>query len=235
MPVPFVEILSDVFELFYPNVCVACSEKLIKGETVLCYICRKELPRNEYWNDAENPMAKRFWGRIDLQGAAAMFKFQKDGDVQRILHHLKYYGRQDAGEMIGRMLGGLILQPGSVIKNVDIIIPVPLHWKRLKQRGYNQCDPIAKGIADTIGVPWTNTALERVQENISQTGKNRFDRWYNVSEIFAVKDAEQLKNKHVLLVDDVMTTGATAEACLQKIVAIEGVRVSFVTAAVVGL
>lgn len=233
MQMPFADILSDVFELFYPNVCLACSEKLLKGESVLCHLCRRELPRSEYWNDPENAMAKRFWGRVELQGAAALFRFQKDGDVQHLLHQLKYYGRQDAGEMIGRMLGGLMLQPGSVIKNVDIIVPVPLHWTRLKKRGYNQCDPIARGISETIKVPWTGDALERVQENISQTGKNRFDRWYNVAEIFAVKDAEQLKNKHVLLVDDVMTTGATAEACLQKILSVEGTKASLVTAATV--
>jgi ComF family protein len=233
MQIPFAGYFSDLFELFYPNVCLACSEKLLKGEAVLCYACRRELPRSEYWNDAENPMAKRFWGRVDLQGAAALFKFQKDGEVQQLLHQLKYYGRQDAGEMIGKMLGALMLQPGSVIKDVDIIVPVPLHWKRLRSRGFNQCDPIAKGISETIHVPWSGSALVRVQENISQTGKNRFDRWYNVAEIFAVKDAEQLRNKHVLLVDDVMTTGATAEACLQKIAAVEGTRVSFVTAAVV--
>jgi competence protein ComFC len=233
MQIPLAGLFSDFIELFYPNVCLACSEKLLKGEEVLCYACRRELPMREYWTEADNPMAKRFWGRIELQGAAALFKFQKDGDVQQLLHQLKYYGRQDAGEFIGKMIGGLILQPGSVIKDVDIIVPVPLHWKRMRSRGYNQCDPIAKAISETIQVPWTYSALERLQENITQTGKNRFDRWYNVAEIFSVKDPEQLKNKHVLLVDDVMTTGATAEACLQKIAAVEGVRVSFVAAAAV--
>ena len=233
MQVPLAGYFSDLVELFYPNVCLACSEKLLKGEAVLCFKCRRELPGNEFWNDAENAMAKRFWGRVELQGVAALFRFQKDGDVQQLLHQLKYYGRQDAGEFIGKMIGGLMLQPGSVIKDVDIIVPVPLHWKRKRSRGYNQCDSIARGISETIKVPWTDSALERVQENISQTGKNRFDRWYNVAEIFAVRDAEQLKNKHVLLVDDVMTTGATAEACLQKIIAVEGVKVSFVAAAAV--
>ena len=233
MQIPFAEILSDVFELFYPNVCLACSEKLMKGEAVLCFKCRQELPRSEYWRDAENAMAQRFWGRVDLQGAAALFKFQKDGEVQHLLHQLKYYGRQDVGELMGKMMGSLLLQPGALIKDVDIIVPVPLHPKRLQQRGYNQCDSIVRGISETIHVDWTGDALERVQENISQTGKNRFDRWYNVAEIFAVKEVELLKNKHVLLVDDVMTTGATAEACLQKILAVEGARASFVAVATV--
>ena len=233
MQFPIAGYFSDLFELFYPNVCLACSEKLMKGEAVLCYVCRRELPRNEYWNDAENAMAKRFWGRVDLQGATALFKFQKDGEVQELLHQLKYRGRQDAGELIGRMLGSLIMKPESVIKNVDVIVPVPLHWKRQRSRGYNQCDSIAKGVSDVMQVPWTDTALERVHENVSQTGKNRFERWSNVAEIFAVKDPAQLKSKHVLLVDDVMTTGATAEACLQKILEIEGTKASFVVAATV--
>ncbi len=230
---PLAELLSDLFELFYPNVCLACAEKLMKNEAVLCYKCRRELPRNEYWQDTDNAMAQRFWGRVDLQGVAALFKFQKDGEVQHLLHQLKYYGRQDVGELMGRMIGSFLLQPGSGIKEVDIIVPVPLHRNKLQKRGYNQCDSICRGISETIHVPWAGNALERVQENLSQTGKNRFDRWYNVAEIFAVNDAEQLKHKHVLLVDDVMTTGATAEACLQKILAVEGVKASFVAAATV--
>lgn len=233
MPIPFAGYFSDLFELFYPNLCLACSEKLLKGEESLCFQCRRELPQTGYWTEAENAMAKRFWGRVELQGAAALFQFQKDGDVQNLLHQLKYRGRIDAGEYLGKMIGRSLLQPDCVIKNVDLIVPVPLHWKRQRMRGYNQCDHIARGISETMQVPWSDSVLERVQENVSQTKKNRFDRWYNVAEIFVVKDAEQLKNKHVLLVDDVMTTGATAEACLQQILSVEGAKASFVAAAVV--
>ena len=232
MPASIAEYFSDLFELFYPHVCLSCSAKLLKGEEVICFKCQTELPKTDHWHDAENPMAKRFWGRVNLQGAAALFQFQKGEHVQHLLHQLKYRGRQDVGEYLGKMLGNLILKPDSVIGKPDLVVPVPLHWKKQRKRGYNQCDPIAKGIAETIGVPMSDSALERVHENISQTQKNRFDRWANVAEIFAVKDPEQLKGKHILLVDDVMTTGATAEACLQTILSVENTKVSFVTIAV---
>jgi ComF family protein len=232
MQIPFSEYLSDLFELFYPEVCLACSEKLLKGEEVICFKCNNTLPKTDHWNDANNPMAKRFWGRVDLKGAAALFEFQKGEHVQHLLHQLKYRSRQDVGEYLGKMLGSSLQQNGSVIKDIDLVVPVPLHWKKRQVRGYNQCDSIAKGISETIHVTWTDTALERAHENVSQTKKNRFDRWANVAEIFAVRDAEQLKDKHILLVDDVMTTGATAEACLQTILTVPGTCVSFVAVAV---
>ena len=232
MQLPFAEYLSDLFELFYPDICLACSEKLLKGEQVICFKCNGELPVTDHWSDSNNAMAKRFWGRVELQGAAALFQFQKGEHVQHLLHQLKYRNRQDVGEHLGKMLGRQLLQPATIIKNIDLIVPVPLHWKKQKQRGYNQCDSIAQGISETINVPWMDSALARVQANISQTKKNRFDRWANVAEIFAVKHPEELKNKHILLVDDVMTTGATAEACLQTILSIENTTVSFVAVAV---
>jgi ComF family protein len=232
MQVSFAEYFSDLFELFYPDVCLSCSEKLLKGEQVICFKCLNELPKTDHWNDIENPMARRFWGRVALQGAGALFQFQKGEHVQHLLHQLKYRNRQDVGEYLGKMLGLMLLQPDPVIKNVDLIVPVPLHWKKQRKRGYNQCDPIAKGISETINIPWSDSALERALENISQTKKNRFDRWANVAEIFAVKDSAQLRGKHILLVDDVMTTGATAEACLQTILSVENTKASFVSIAV---
>ena len=232
MQVSFREYLSDLFELFYPDVCLSCSEKLLKGEQVICFKCNRELPRTDHWQDAENAMAKRFWGRVDLQGAAALFQFQKGEHVQHLLHELKYRKRQDVGEYLGKMIGHLMQQPGLVIHDIDLIVPVPLHWKKQQIRGYNQCDSIARGISAATQIPWTADGLERAHENISQTKKNRFDRWANVAEIFAVKQSEALKSKHILLVDDVMTTGATAEACLNTILSVENTRVSFVSIAV---
>ena len=232
MPPALTEYLADLLELFYPNVCLACAEKLLKGEDIICFKCQRELPQTDHWRDAENAMAKRFWGRVELQGAAALFQFQKGEHVQHLLHQLKYRGRQDVGEYLGKMLGRLLLDPNAIIKDVDLIVPVPLHWKKQRKRGYNQCDPIAKGISEIIQVPYSNNALVRTEENVSQTKKNRFDRWANVAEIFAVSDAHLLKDKHILLVDDVMTTGATAEACLQTILTVENTKVSFVAIAV---
>lgn len=219
--------LTDLFNLFYPNVCLSCSKALIKGEEVLCFKCENELPQTGYWNDGENRLAKRFWGRVPVQGTVALFKFHKGGEIQNLLHALKYKGRKEAGEYCGKMLGHYLKQSDSIIQNVDLIVPVPLHWKKEKQRGYNQCTPFAEGISKVLSVSYSLTALERVHENTSQTKKSKFDRFGNVSEIFAVKDAKQLQGKHILLVDDVVTTGATAEACLQTILSVPETKVSF--------
>ncbi len=219
--------LTDLFNLFYPNLCLACSKTLLKGETVLCFRCETTLPQTEHWNNAENKLIKRFWGRVPLKGAAALFHFHKHGEIQHVLHALKYKGRKDAGEYCGKMLGHKLKQPNSVISNINLIVPVPLHWKKQNLRGYNQCQPFAEGLSQVLRVPVSHTALERTHENISQTKKKRFDRWGNVAEIFAVKDAQQLQGKHILLVDDVVTTGATAEACLQTILTVPDTTVSF--------
>ena len=221
------EYAIDFFDLFYPNICPACSQKLLKGELVICFRCESELPQADHWNNPENNLMKRFWGRVDLQGASAHYVFHKGSPVQHLLHQLKYRGRKDIGEFIGRIFANKLKQENSVIRNVDLIVPVPLYWKKLKIRGYNQCDPFAQGLSESLGIPWSSTAIERIHENISQTKKKRFDRWGNVSEIFGVKDDQQLTGKHILLVDDVVTTGATAEACLKTILTVENTKVSF--------
>lgn len=225
------EYASDLFGLFYPSICLACSQKLLKGESTICFRCQNELPLTENWINADNKLMKRFTGRIELQSAAAFLQFRKEGPVQHLLHQLKYRNQKEVGELIGKMFGARLKEDGSIIKNVDLIVPVPLHWKKLKLRGYNQCDPFAQGLSEAMNVPWSSTAIERTHENISQTKKKRFDRYGNVSDIFSVIDAEQLKGKHILLVDDVVTTGATAEACLQTILKTQGTKASFASIA----
>lgn len=223
---------ADLFGLFYPNICLACKTNLLNGEQIICYRCESELPKTGHWNTPSNALINRFAGRVNIEGAAAMFYFNKGGSVQHLLHQLKYAGRQDVGEYIGKGLGHKLKSEGAVISNIDIVVPVPLHFKKLRKRGYNQCDPFAKGIAEILEVPFSDSALERKHENVSQTGKNRFERWENVAEIFAVAEPGKLQGKHVLLVDDVVTTGATAEACLQTILKINNTRASFAAIAV---
>ena len=225
------EYVADVFELFYPNICLACSQKLLKSESVVCFRCQNELPQTEHWLNADNKLAKRFSGRVELQSAAAFLHFRKEGSVQHLLHQLKYRNRKEVGEFVGKIFGAKLKEENSIIKNIDLIVPVPLHWKKLKLRGYNQCDPFAKGLSEAMNIPWSSTALERTHENISQTKKKRFDRYGNVAEIFSVRDNAQLKDKHILLIDDVVTTGATAEACLQTILKVPSTKASFVSIA----
>ncbi|HLP50563.1 MAG TPA: ComF family protein [Chitinophagales bacterium] len=220
---------SDFFNLFYPKVCLVCSRGLLTGENIVCFRCESELPYTNNWNHLDNPLMKRFWGRLDLKGAAVLYHFHKGEGVQHLIHLLKYKGRKDVGEYIGKRFGYKLMEPDSVIKNVDVIVPVPLHWKKLKQRGYNQCDYLAKGLAEVMNVDWKADALVRVKDNVSQTKMHKLDRWTNVAGIFEVADEQLLKGKHVLLVDDVITTSATTEECLQTILKVPGTTVSFAT------
>lgn len=226
------EYATDFFELFYPVVCAACSQKLLKGEHVICHRCFSNLPATDFWTDNQNTLAKRFWGRVHVQGAAALYKFNKLGHTQHLLHQLKYKGREDVGEYFGKATARMIKQEHCIIRDIDVVVPVPLHWKKEKLRGYNQCDLFARTIATAIQADCITDAIARVHENISQTKKKRFDRWGNVSEIFALRNYHSLQGKHVLLVDDVVTTGATAEACLSKLLTVPDTRVSFVAMAI---
>lgn len=219
--------LSDFFALFYPRTCLACSRALLRNEEVLCRSCETDLPQTNHISDPHNVLLKRFTGRIPLQGAAAFYQFRKDGPVQELLHNLKYKGRQEIGKAVGEAFAARMKEPNSIITGIDLVVPVPLHWKKERKRGYNQCSAFAQSLAEGLGVKSTLTALERIHENISQTTQSRFDRYGNVAEIFAVKDEAQLQGKHVLLVDDVVTTGATAEACLQTILKVKDTKVSF--------
>lgn len=233
MITPVKEYLTDLFNLFYPNLCLSCDKALRKGEQVICLKCERELPLTEYWKEPDNPLAKRFWGRLPMVTATALFQFHKGGPVQQLLHHLKYRNRKEVGEYCGKRLGNLLKSHCAFVNDIDLIIPVPLHWKKQKLRGYNQCEPFAAGLSGVLGIPYSMTTLERVHENISQTKKHRFERWDNVAEIFGVKDAAQLEARHILLVDDVVTTGATAEACMQTILSVSGTRISFAAIAAV--
>lgn len=228
MLAPIRHLLTDVFNLFYPKVCLTCENTLHQHEEVICYQCENSLPLTGHYKDAENELAKRLWGRIEIQGAMGLYDFHKGAQVQQLLHELKYRKRQDAGAYMGRLLGEQLRQPDSIIKGIDIIVPVPLHPKKEKQRGYNQCAPIAKAISETTGWPMASSALTRTVKNTSQTGMNRFERFENVKDIFAVKDAHQLQGKHVLLIDDVITTGATSESCIRTILSVPDTKVSFV-------
>ena len=228
MLAPIRTLLTDVFNLFYPKVCLTCDNTLHQHEEVVCLQCERGLPLTGHYTDADNELAKRLWGRVELQGAMGLYDFHKGAQVQQLLHSLKYRKRQNAGTYVGQQLAAQLLQADCIIKNIDVIVPVPLHHKKEKQRGYNQCMPIAEAISVAMGWPVAKDALIRTVRNTSQTGMNRFERFENVKDIFAVKDATQLQGKHVLLVDDVVTTGATSESCIRTILSVPDTKVSFV-------
>ena len=217
--------IVDFFHLFFPNVCAACGERLLTQEKVICTRCLVDLPRTNFHLEQNNPVSQLFWGRIDVKNATALFRFQKGSRFQDLLHLLKYKGRQDVGEELGRQLG-FELKKSVLFNNVNIVIPVPLHPKREKKRGYNQAECIAKGIAESMGIEIQSRNIIRNKETQTQTNKSRIERWKNVDSIFEIKQPEKLINKNILLVDDVVTTGATLEACAQAILKTKGTTVN---------
>lgn len=198
---------------------------MVKNETCICTSCRYHLPRSGYHHDPANPVMKLFWGRADIKAAAAFLLFSKGSAVQQLVHRLKYEGQKDVGVELGRMYG-TDLKGSALFSGLDVIVPVPLHPAKLRKRGYNQCDLFAKGLSESLGIPADTGNVHRAVASETQTRKSRFERWKNVETIFQVYDPSTLQGRHILLVDDVVTTGATLESCAQQLLAIPGTRVS---------
>jgi ComF family protein len=206
-------LLKDFFSLFFPNYCFGCRDALARGEDVLCTTCLSELPRLD--NNGSDAIMARFEGRLNIAYAWALLKFQKAGIVQNLLHELKYNHHPEVGIKLGKVLGASIAK--QVPPPFDIIVPVPLHSSRLRSRGYNQSGLIAQGLSEVLNAPWREGAIIRTAATQTQTKKSKLDRLENVRQSFQINLPELVKHKHVLLVDDVVTTGATLEACGEKI------------------
>ncbi len=219
------QLIQNFLSLLYPRHCEACGNALHHKEKVLCLSCLYNLPRTNYSAEAGNPLEKLFWGKIRLEHVCALFFFSKGSPYRRLLHNLKYKGKTAIGIEMGRRLG-LELKSSMLYHTVDAIVPIPLHPKKQRRRGYNQSEQIAAGIAESTGWTIDSRSVMRREFTNTQTRKTRLDRWENVSEVFAVKNAGALRNKHILLVDDVITTGATIEACAQQLLKVEGCKVS---------
>jgi ComF family protein len=222
--------LADFVALLFPQLCPACGESLMAGEHVICTDCRFNLPFTNFHLQPDNIVARQFWGKVNLEAAYALYYFAKGGKVQNLMHHFKYRGVQQIGVLLGNIAGAQLTK-NDVFKTVDVIIPVPLHKKRLKQRGYNQSACFANGLAQKLNAAVDENSLIRAKATETQTHKSRFSRFENMQEVFAVIDPEKLINKHVLLVDDVVTTGSTLEACAAQLLKIEGLKLSIATIA----
>jgi ComF family protein len=203
---------EDLLNLLFPLLCNSCGNLLYRGEKDICTKCLYDLPFTDFHLYAENPVAKQLWGRLPVNAASAMLYFKKASKVQSLIHALKYKGKTDLGTTLGRLLGDK-LKASDFYADIDLIVPVPLHRKKLKLRGYNQSEYIAKGLADSMGVKMSVKHLLRDKCTDSQTKKARYTRYENMQQVFSVYNAKELINSHVLLVDDVITTGATLEAC----------------------
>lgn len=223
-------LIRDLISLLFPDVCPSCGSLLMKDEKTVCISCRMLMPKTGYECIADNPVARIFWGRIPLHAVSACYFFSKKGRVQPLIHELKYKGNRDAGYFLGREMAKELIQ-APLFADVDFLIPVPLHPKREKKRGYNQSEVIARGMLEVMPVKISNHNLVRAIATETQTKKSREARWQNVKEIFELKKPEMLENKHVCIIDDVITTGSTIEACAMILREVPGIRISVAAAA----
>lgn len=217
-------LVHGLLDVLYPRLCAGCGGVLYGSEQNLCLKCIASLPRTGYHNKPENKAEQLFYGKVRVERASSFLFFEKKSAIQHMLHELKYKGRKELGKELGSYFGADIVD--SPLGEVDAIIPIPLHPKRKAWRGYNQSEWIAMGLAQVLDKPLLTNVVSRVVETQTQTKKDAAERWVNVQNIFQVTDCESIRGKHVLVVDDVITTGSTVESCVAKLLEVEGVRVS---------
>lgn len=224
----FLQPLIDFVDLFYPRICPACERVLNQNERNLCLHCITSLPKTFFHLVQENPVEKLFWGRIRIEKAASFYYFTKHGHIQNLLHNIKYNGQKNMAKEVGRLYG-LELKQTGYFNDADLIVPVPLHPKKLQKRGYNQAEYFGMGLSESLGITLSSNNLIRSVNTSTQTKKSRFQRWQNVESIFHVKEPEQFRNKHIVVVDDVITTGSTIES---SFFALEGLNCRFSVATI---
>jgi len=225
-----IEYLTDVYRLFYPKLCGACNTALYKGEQHICFVCSNNLPFTDFEKLKPNPVEKVFQVRIDVAFATSLLYFSRSTKTQNILHQIKYNNRKQLAIYLGNLLGERIKSTHEQL-NFDVIIPVPLHPKKLQIRGYNQSSYIAKGIAEVLNIPIAEHIIKRKINTAPQTKKTRVERWQNINNAFELNKKIKLNYNHILLVDDVLTTGATIEACANSLNSKQNLKISVATLA----
>lgn len=224
------QILKDFFQLFYPKLCANCQNQLIINEKVLCTFCRHDVPLTNFVNYRDNKIAQSFYGKIAIEKANSLLFYRKEGITKRLIHDLKYKGNQEIGTFFGNWLGE-ILKENKQFSDVNYIVPVPLHQKKMKQRGFNQVTKFGEALSNFLDVSFVENILIRTSTSKTQTFKARFERFNNLETKFLLNDNLIFKDKHVLLIDDVITTGATLEACAKELQKTAGIKISILTMA----
>ncbi len=217
--------LSDFIALIFPQLCQVCGTNLVTGEKLICTGCTYDLPYTNFHKQKDNVVARQLWGRIDVDMAYVLLYFYKGGKVQNMMHSFKYRNMPLIGNKLGS-LAGTQLKDSQWAGKIDVIVPVPLHPKKLRLRGYNQSAQFAHGLAEQLKVPVELDNLIRLKHTDTQTKKSRFSRYENMKEVFVVAEPEKLEGKHILLVDDIITTGSTLEACGIELLKIPGLKLS---------
>jgi len=219
------DIADDFLSLFLPRPCLSCGIPLVRGEQVLCTGCMLDMARTDFHMRRGNMLEQSFWGRCNVERAAAYSVYNRGSRIRKLIHLLKYSGRKDIGFMLGELYGSVLMGSGFT-DGIDMIIPVPLDPARERHRGYNQSLCIARGMASYCRLPVRNDILSRTGKSGSQTKRGRYERWENVEGLFSVSKPGEITGRHVLLVDDVITTGSTMEACVTALQSAGGVMVS---------
>jgi ComF family protein len=224
----FKEIKESILHVVFPHICDGCGSDLLNIESRLCIRCLASLPETSFEQHANNPVEKLFWGRMKIINAAAQFYFTKESLMQHLMHQFKYKGNKELGLQLGRLMGNA-LKSASRFSEIDALIPLPLFPSKEKKRGYNQATVLCDGMAEILNIPVLNNVITRPQHTETQTKKGRIERWRNIEGKFQLIDPLKIQNKHVLLVDDVITTGATLEACGNELLKADNVKLSIAT------
>jgi ComF family protein len=222
------EIRESLLHVVFPHVCDGCGSDLLNIESTLCIRCLSSLPETNFEIHPNNPVEKSFWGRLPIINAAAHLYFTKESLVQHLMHQLKYKGNKDLGLQLGRLMGNA-LKNAARFNEIEALVPLPLFPSKEKKRGYNQATVLCEGIAEILSLPVLDKVITRPQHTETQTKKGRIERWKNIEGKFLLLDPLAIQNKHLLLVDDVVTTGATLEACGNELLTAENVKLSLCT------
>lgn len=225
-------LLKDILNFIFPQRCIICRKRLTNKENFICTSCLIHLPLTNYHLVENNPLEKYFWGLFPIERATSFF-YHEGEKTRSIIYHIKYYNHPEIGKILATNYAKE-LQDYQFFKDIDAIVPIPLHWKRMLKRHYNQSSYIAQGISQSTGIPTFNNVVKRVINNVSQTQVKKHERKVNVKDIFKVFHPEKIKGKHILLVDDVITTGSTITSCAQELAKIQGVKISVFTLAIAG-
>lgn len=221
-------ILNELSHLFFPNCCPVCDSKLLPSEEGVCLKCLHKLPKTNNFKEPDNLVEIRLAGRFPFDRIASFCIYSKQGVLQPLIHQLKYNNKKEIGILLGKLFGK-DLTNSEFIQPIDFVVPVPLHTKKLKERGYNQAEMIADGLSQSTSIPVSAENLMRVIHNPTQTKQTKTQRWENVKDIFDIRQPQLFANKHVLLVDDIITTGSTLEACAYALLKSPGIKISIAT------
>lgn len=224
------EVAKAFLHLIYPRVCHFCGNVLFERETYLCQLCLSKLPATGFEQYKGNKVEQIFWGRVPLEFGYSAFFFRKRERMQTLIHQVKYHGNQELGILLGREAARLMVR-GVSVPAFDLLVPVPLHPKKMRLRGFNQSELIAMGMSEVLHIPVDSTLLQRGVFTETQTRKGRFSRWENVADSFVLSAHADREGFRILLVDDVVTTGATLEACCKTLLEISGVKLGIATLA----